>query len=162
MPRKQATTTPNNTETPHSTAGSLQVNHNPLEVNKEALTLINKGFKEAGIDISDPYRTLKDGLSATRAIVSKFGDISYEDDFSVRHKYMVTALELMQHLKNKTEDVKQVSVSIGIRPGDIDRLEAITKELDALNKRLGTERWQQGLITDAQTTPVQTASVGTA
>lgn len=121
-----------------------------LEVNYKAGSHIETAFSGAGLKSHEVYKVLKDGLVARKAITNKFGDVTYEDDYNVRHKYMVTAMELMGHLRSKVEEVKGVSVNINLREGDVDRIEGIAMELDKLSKRIMLEGWQRGEVVDVE------------
>lgn len=83
-----------------------------LEVNKDAEIIIKDGFEKANISQVDPFIVLKDGLNASRKIIDKYGDEHTEPDFNARHKYMLTALELMRVLKPSNSNNVNLEVSL--------------------------------------------------
>lgn len=62
-----------------------------------------KMMDEMGISESMLVQTLKRGLKAKRSFITRYGDEIKTKDFSVRHKYLQTALELRGDLKRKDE-----------------------------------------------------------
>lgn len=79
---------------------------NDLIVSKEAEKIIAEGFKAAGISSDDPFHTLAQGLKAEKVSVNKFGVETREEDHATRHKYLVTALELMRILKQSGTSIE--------------------------------------------------------
>lgn len=61
-------------------------------------------LQRSGLTRKKAYETLSLGLSATRAVKDKYGDVVEEvPDHAVRHKYLETALKIYGDLKDKTE-----------------------------------------------------------
>lgn len=73
-----------------------------LERNSSAENMIDECCRKAGVTTDVVYGVLSDGLKATYPMQDKFGEIHIIEDFSTQHKFMLTALELMKHLKDKT------------------------------------------------------------
>lgn len=109
---------------------------------------IASALESQGVTLEALCSKLKEGLSSQKAIMNKFGDVSYEEDRMVQHKYMVTGLEMMKLLEKKTEEVKAVSVQVNFLPGDIDRMEIIARELKGLEHRLSIDKTQRGKVID--------------
>jgi hypothetical protein len=57
---------------------------------------IKKQFNLVGIKDEVIFKTISDGLQANKMFIDKFGDEHVEPDHIVRHKYLLTALELLQ------------------------------------------------------------------
>lgn len=107
-----------------------------LIVNKEAEKIIADGFKAAGISLNDPFTTLAEGLKAEKVTVNKFGVETREEDHATRHKYLVTALELMRVLKSKeSQDKPQININnITVNEYDIDeRIKQIKKRINVVD-----------------------------
>jgi hypothetical protein len=105
-----------------------------LEVNAKADEIIKQGFIDAGISSKKPFEVLAEGLEAyfeRKGIDDNTGEqITIKvADFHTRHKYMVTALELMRILKpanNTTVDInnnftfaQMVEVASKVRPVEV-------------------------------------------
>lgn len=103
--------------------------------------------EEEGIKVRDICRKLKEGMDSDIVKMDTEGhEFSRTPDMPTRHKYMQSAMELFRLVKKDVEEVKSATVVHKMLPEDIDRLEAITKELKGLEKRLITDKVQQGEI----------------
>lgn len=124
----------------------------PLELNPSpsARTSIELALKESGIEIKDAYNVLKEGLSAVKVTYDKLGDGHEDVDYKERRDAAVLILTMVGHLKSKVDEVRDKTINIKIDKGDIERLENITREIDALNKRLGVEVYQRGEVVEAE------------
>ena len=75
-----------------------------LEANPSAVGVIEECCRKAGVTTELVYSVLKEGLEATIPtgnIVNGVIEGGERPDYNVRHKYMLTALELLKHLKDK-------------------------------------------------------------
>lgn len=126
---------------------SQQSIKNELEIKLKALSIVDQCFKDAGIKTEDPYKTLKEGLVAVKVSVNKFGVESVDNDYSTRHKYMCTALELMGHLK-KNVDMVVEAPRRQMSPEELLRLGSFVSELQKLNDILTTNPIQRGEVID--------------
>lgn len=120
-----------------------------LEVYKVASHIITEGFKSAGIKEGDEFKALAKLLQARKMTVDKFGEEHWEDDNTAIGRGVELTLRLRRLLDNKVEEVKALSVEHRLAPGDIERLESITRELKSLESRLKTDKIQQGEVIDA-------------
>lgn len=87
-----------------SKAISLITNSTELEANPLVLNIIEECCAKAGVTKDLVYKTLKEGLTATvGAQEIEDGQVKETKviDYNVRYKYMLTALELLKHLKDK-------------------------------------------------------------
>lgn len=125
---------------------------NEIEIQKAATQIINEGFKSAGIKEGDEFKSLAKLLTARKMTVDKFGEEHFEDDNTAIGRGVELVLRLRKLLDNKVEDIKSSTVTYKMAPEDISRLESIAKELKGLEKRLVTDKIQQGEIIDAQVT----------
>ncbi len=119
---------------------------NELTLNNEVNKRINELCVEAGIDDKKPFTTLARLLTARKMTVDKFGEEHYEEDNAAQGKAVELVLRLKRLLDNKVSDVQAVSVTHNMSKEDIDRLEAISKELKGLEGRLLKDKVQQGII----------------
>lgn len=122
---------------------------NDVEIYKVASHIIAEGFKSAGIKDGDEFIALKKLLNAKKMTVDKIGEEHFEDDYTAIGRGVELTLRLRRLLDNKVEDVKSATVTHKMLPEDIDRLEAIAKELKGLETRLKSDKIQQGEIIDA-------------
>lgn len=75
-----------------------------LEANPSVLNVIEQCCKDAGVTTELVYGVLREGLTATiptESVVDGVIESGEKPDYNVRHKYMLTALELLKHLKDK-------------------------------------------------------------
>ncbi len=76
-----------------------------LEANPSVLNIIEECCRKAGVTTELVYGVLREGLGATldSEVVNNEGTVTngLKPDYSTRHKYMLTALELLKHLKDK-------------------------------------------------------------
>lgn len=72
-----------------------------LDNPENILEIIEAEFQRANISLGLMYNTLKEGLLAKKISYNKFGEIVEEIDYNTRHKYLITALELLKHLRDK-------------------------------------------------------------
>lgn len=121
---------------------------NDIEIYKAANQIILDGFKEAGIKDGDEFKALAKLLVAQKMTVDKYGEEHYEDDNTAIRGGVELVLRLRRLLDNKVDEIKDISVTHRMAPGDIDRLEAIAKELKGLESRLVDDKIQQGQIID--------------
>lgn len=87
-----------------SKAISMINSSSELTANESALSVIEECCAKAGVTLELVYGVLREGLQAgtpTEKVVQ--GEIVHgvEPDYNTRHKYMLTALELLKHLKDK-------------------------------------------------------------
>ena len=83
---------------------SLITSSAELSANESALGVIEECCRKAGVTTELIYSVLKDGLQAsiaTERVVNGVIEAGEVPDYNVRHKYMLTALELIKHLKDK-------------------------------------------------------------
>jgi len=66
-------------------------------------TAIVAAMEDMGIDVEMLTQVLRDGLSADRVIGSKLGDMMSLPDHGIRHKFLLTALELRGEFPQKEE-----------------------------------------------------------
>lgn len=125
---------------------------NEIEIQKAATQIINEGFKSAGIKEGDEFKSLAKLLTARKMTVDKFGEEHFEDDNTAIGRGVELVLRLRKLLDNKVEDIKSSTITHKMAPEDISRLESIAKELKGLEKRLVTDKVQQGEIIDVQVT----------
>lgn len=75
-----------------------------LEANPSASSVIEECCRKAGVTTELVYGVLREGLTATiptESVVDGVIESGEKPDYNVRHKYMLTALELLKHLKDK-------------------------------------------------------------
>lgn len=104
VPAKSTEVNKKTTEKKVSKAISLINTSAELEANPTAIGVIEECCRTAGVTTELIYKTLRDGLTATvKAEQLADGKIVETSivDYGVRHKYMLTALELLKHLKDK-------------------------------------------------------------
>ncbi len=83
-----------------------------IEVNETVLDEIKQYCDDAGVSVPTMYQCLSEGLRANKINIDKFGDEHAEPDHVTRHKYLLTALELLQHLKRSNADAPVVGTSV--------------------------------------------------
>lgn len=101
---------------------------------------IKKYCTANGVTFELMYKTLADGLQAEKITIDKYGDEHVEPDHLTRHKYLLTALELLQHIKSK--DIANAGnttnyTQIVVNPQALDERIAIlykAQERDRLSK----------------------------
>ena len=104
-----------------------------------------KVCEEEGVTIRSVVGVLSDGLKSTLMRVHNSGiEDSGEPDNPTRHKYMVSAMEMLRMVKK--EVAAPVAVEHHMAAGDIERLEAIARELVGLESRLKADPIQQGIV----------------
>jgi hypothetical protein len=99
-----------------------------LEVNTDVRALITEECKKAGVTLERLCKTMDEGLKATKGTLDKFGEMHTEDDFLTRHKFMVTALELMGYLKQKSDGGVNVNV-INMSMGEQEELDTLRRNI---------------------------------
>lgn len=83
-----------------------------LVISQVVRDLIELQLKKSGVTADEAYGCLKDGLRSTKTTVDKYGEEHVENDYIVRHKYMVTALELMGHLSAVKSVQEKESIAV--------------------------------------------------
>lgn len=123
---------------------------NNLEVYKTATHIIATCFESAGIKTDDPYKTLKEGLSAEKVTYDKYGDERREPDYIARHKYMTTALELMRHLGSKDEQTGNTNITNNIitSPEVLSQVQGLLEQEAKLRQTAYNDKTQKGEIID--------------
>ena len=104
VPTKSTEVNKKTTEKKVSKAISLITSSAELSANESALGVIEECCRKAGVTTELIYSVLKDGLQAsiaTERVVNGVIEAGEVPDYNVRHKYMLTALELIKHLKDK-------------------------------------------------------------
>ena len=104
VPAKSTEVNKKTTEKKVSKAISLITSSAELSANESALGVIEECCRKAGVTTELIYSVLKDGLQAsiaTERVVNGVIEAGEVPDYNVRHKYMLTALELIKHLKDK-------------------------------------------------------------
>lgn len=110
---------------------------------------IRRIAEEQGLTLEKLFGVIERNLSAKKAIMNKFGDVSYEEDNTTQLKASELGLNVLRALEKRVEDVGgQAVVTHKMAPEDITRLEAIAKELKTLESRLNKDKIQQGHIID--------------
>lgn len=89
--------------------------------------------ERAGIKLEEIYRVLKEGLNARKKIENRYGEEYYVDDHTIRHKYLMTALELLGHIRVD----KGIGINIGKEGIDEETATAILLEVRQAAKRVG-------------------------
>lgn len=117
-----------------------------IEVRKAAAHIISEGFKKVGIKDGDEFKALAKLLTAQKMTLDKFGEEHYEDDNTAIRGGVELVLRLKRLLDNKVDEIKDVSITHKMAPEDITRLESIAKELKGLERRLVSDKVQQGVI----------------
>lgn len=101
---------------------------------------------ESGVTIGALCLKLNQLLNATREIKDRDGDlVDTVPDNNTQLKALSVALELLKLVGGKN-DVVVGTVQHQMAPGDVERLEAIVKELKGLESRLVVDKVQQGVI----------------
>lgn len=101
-----------------------------LDVRSEVLNALGS----SGMQMSDIYGVLKDGLSAVRKRTSSYGEDEIEIDYGVRHKYMVTALELLGHLRKDVKgSVDKELIEEEVMSAILDKVRDEAKRLGAID-----------------------------
>lgn len=85
-----------------STTLSSEISNNKnLEVQESAMVIIKDACRRVGVSVDDYVRAIKEGLKADRALMDKFGEVTYEPDHQVRIKSAMLGLEVEGYLKTK-------------------------------------------------------------
>lgn len=71
----------------------------------EIVEVIKKACSKYGVTVEAIYKSIGEGIVATKKTKTPFGDSIEEPDHLSRHKYIVTALELIGHLKKSGVNV---------------------------------------------------------
>lgn len=117
------------------------------KVSELTLDKLGEICQEENVTVRKVCQLLYDGMNADIIKLDTEGDeLSRVPDMGTRHKYMQSAMEMLRLVKKETIDVAQVAVVHKMAPEDIDRLEAIAKELRGLENRLLTDKIQQGRV----------------
>lgn len=104
VPTKSTEVNKKTTEKKVSKAISLINTSAELEANPTAIGVIEECCRKAGVTTELVYGVLYGGLKATITTEKLVcGQVKLEErpDYNVQHKYMLTALELLKHLKDK-------------------------------------------------------------
>lgn len=104
VPTKSTEVNKKTTEKKVSKAISLITSSAELSANESALGVIEECCRKAGVTTELIYSVLYDGLKATiptEKLVDGMVVVGSVPDHNVRHKYMLTSLELIKHLKDK-------------------------------------------------------------
>lgn len=105
VPTKSTEVNKKTAEKKVSKAISLITSSAELSANESALGVIEECCRKAGVTTELVYGVLREGLGATldSEVVNNEGTVTngLKPDYSTRHKYMLTALELLKHLKDK-------------------------------------------------------------
>lgn len=83
---------------------SLITTSTELEANPTAFGVIEECCRKAGVTTELVYGVLREGLGAVIATENVVDGVVIggdKPDYTTRHKYMLTALELLKHLKDK-------------------------------------------------------------
>lgn len=123
---------------------------NEVEIYRAAKDIIAQGFKDAGISDKKPFEVLARQLDAKKISYDRMGNGVEEEDNTSQLKATELAFKLKRLLDNKVEEVKNNTLTIEMSSKDIDRLEAISTELLALENRLKTDKSQQGKIINVE------------
>lgn len=95
----------------NKTEQALESIHNSIPVdndiknNLDTVDIIKKACAKYGVTIEAIYKSLGEGLKADKTFKTPFGEVVTEPDHATRHKYIVTALELIGHLKKSGVNV---------------------------------------------------------
>lgn len=90
----------------------------PLEVQAAASDIIKSACKRIGMSLDDYLLAIKNGLSATKSTLDKFGEEHIEDDHMIRLKAALMGLEVEGYIKSKSDatnnffDVKNFETTI--------------------------------------------------
>lgn len=104
VPTKSTEVNKKTTEKKVSKAISLINTSTELEANPTAVGVIEECCRKAGVTTELVYSVLYGGLKAaipTEKVIDGMVVAGEIPDYNVRHKYMLTALELLKHLKDK-------------------------------------------------------------
>jgi len=71
----------------------------------DVVDVIKKSCAKYGVTVEAIYKSLGEGIVAIKRSKTPFGDTIEEPDHLSRHKYIVTALELIGHLKKSGVNV---------------------------------------------------------
>jgi hypothetical protein len=119
---------------------------NDLQINTKAQELVTQLMVEAGISDKKPFEVLARLLSARKMTLDKYGEEHYEEDNMAQGKAVELTLRLKRLLDNKVNEVAEATVTHKMSAEDISRLESIAAELKGLEKRLKSDKVQQGII----------------
>ena len=114
--------------------GGISTVMDGLEPNGDVRAIILEECRKAGVTLEEMCLGIREGLSATKLTFDKHGEKHVEDDFLVRHKYIVTGLELAGYLKPKADGGMNINL-INMSVTEKEELERIrgkvydTKEL---------------------------------
>lgn len=115
-----------------------------------AKDIVSRGFKDAGITDKKPFEVLARQLDAKKTVFDKFGNGEYEDDNQSQLKATELAFKLKRLLDVKVDEIKTATVTVQMNAKDIDRLEATSTELVALEARLHSDKSQRGKVIDVE------------
>ena len=104
--------------------------------------------EEAGVTVESLCVKLKELMGAGKEIRDRDGERTgvKEPDWNVQYKAMVVGLELLKLVKKDVEIVGMGQVEHKMAAGDIERLEAIARELRGLERRLVEDSVQRGEV----------------
>ena len=108
-----------------------------------------------GVTVQSVCKALAEGLqSNTIGKVDENGDLivdTVQADMAVRHKYMVSAMEVLRLVKKDVMDINVTHQEHKYSSEDLGRMEVIAKELTRLEEIRRSDPVQRGEVIDVAT-----------